>query len=628
VHRIIVWLALLSGFVVAVAVAFALYSHFLMDYSLENLEFALSATQRSGETENAVGTKIYQRLVQDLALDEVAKEDGDLKSLAVLEMAARSFDESLTRAGNQRAEMYLTQAVKAKQDQRSLLLKCLDFIFGKVDIAYQQILQFIRYIHSKFLTSEKSVVEVSSYLLISQAEEKEKKWQLEEASKLYQKFLEFYPKHPDHGFVTLAYSHVLMKEKKYREAERILRGLAVASSGAEEFQIAAVLLKKINIYKAKDVQIAKLEARVSELEGTPEADSLKFKLGLQYIHSYSLDKAQAVFREIEETKDKNIRLKTKFYLGWIYKMQSDFDQGAEVMLELLEDDDLDIDFDLGSKAQLADIYYQNDDKKKALKYYEQIANASSRENDASKEIWGALADVEQAMIYYFDYGDKKKAEELMNSAEKFNLAGEKMNFDELREALGEASLDPRDIAFKYLFSGKVYEALDLFKQTISKNPDDAWAHSGLATTYLLAKDFFLAEKYAKRAYKIFPDTYTSAVYGHALSYSSQMEKASHLYENSIAMTGDDNYIPAQYNLAGLMLVSGQYEEANQILKPLEQITRSTTTALRPRILNNLAYSYWYLGDKELAIDIFNQALEKNPDFFDAKENLALIFNKQ
>lgn len=59
------WFGVLAGLILAVILCFTLYSHFLVDYSLESLEFALSATEKSPLETSKVTTRVYQNLVKD-----------------------------------------------------------------------------------------------------------------------------------------------------------------------------------------------------------------------------------------------------------------------------------------------------------------------------------------------------------------------------------------------------------------------------------------------------------------------------------------------------------------------------------------------------------------------------------
>jgi len=619
-------LCLTGALIAMVVVGFSLYSHFLVDYSLESLEFALSATDKKPDSSSRVGTNVYRNLLKDLALEEVSEDSSEVKNLAMLELAARSFDETSDRAGNQRAKLYLQQTADSKSPERQQVLRLLDDGYRYLRNMFYQILKFFHYVRQQMSSETEAPLDVSSYLLLSQAEEKEKKWQLTEAADLYRKFLEFYPEHPDHSFVTISLAHILMKQKKYHEAERLLRGLVVGSSGVEEYQIATALLKKIDGYKKREDQIKELENLLLSRPEGKEADALRLKLALDYLYSYSIDRAQELLRELQQAQDHSIRVKAKFYLGWIYKLQTQYDQGAKVLLELSEEKGLEKDMGLGVEAQLADIYYQQNDSERSLVHYQKISEGIKSSPDAtsqkaSQEAWSALADSEQAVIYYFDLGDREKAQESLN-----RLSGslpEYAELTDLKSALQEAAaMDLRDLAFSQLKKGRVYESLDLFKKKMKQEPNDGWTHSGLASVYVLLTDLYLAEVEAVQGYTVKPDQYTTSVLGYVRAYKSQFDESIELYKRALEM--DSEYIPAKFNLAGVYLTQKKYEEGLVLLEELEVTFKDYRNIMKSKVLNNKGYALWWTGEKAAAEKCFKEALQTTPDFKDAQINLNYV----
>lgn len=618
------WLAMLAGSVVALVIAFMLYSHFLVDYSLEDLEFTLAATQSEQTTQTTAGSRLYKRLVEDLAINEAANEEADLKNLAFLEVAARSLNEAEDRAGAKRAEAYLDSTLKSRRSLRQQWFQILDEFYRIVKEWYFRIYSVLRYAHKQVVSEEKTEVDMSSYLLISQAEEQEKLWQLERAEDLYRRFLAFYPDHPDRSFVTIALAHVLIKEQKYHDAEELLRELSQASRGLEEQRIAGLLMRKINQYKKAENERLKLEQEILDENRPEEAERLKFRLGLLYLQTYNLKDAQRLFREIEKSEQKMYRVKAKFYLGWIYKMQAQYDQGAEILMELTRDGQLDRDLALGAKAQLADIFYQTDQREASADIYRSIADEADSKTPqqgaerAASEAWDSLAIYEQANIYYFDLGQSEKAQSLMEKLESGGAYFE--NITDLKKSMEAASeIDLRDLGFAKLRKGHPYEAMQFFKKKVKLMPSDAWSYSGLANAYVLLTDLYEADLNARRAYEIQPDEFTASVYAYTLAYQNRYEQAILLYET--ALTVDPDYIPAKYNLAGIFLLKGEYEQAYDLLKDLEGLFTGYNNLLKAKILNNLGYALWGLNDKKEAVIYFKLSLAAIPGFEDARINL-------
>ncbi|MDP3919940.1 MAG: hypothetical protein Q8R76_03940 [Candidatus Omnitrophota bacterium] len=619
---ILKWLGLFAAVVALTLVGFALYGNFLVDYSLENLEMTLSVRDKGSAQASTVGNRVYQKIVEDMALEEAAKPDMDFKSLALLDLASRSLENTLVDAGHERAKLYLTQTAQAKLAKRPLVLRILDGIYDQVQSWQRSVMKLITYLQNRLLGrtagDKDTTYEASSLLLLSYAEEKEEKWQLEEAAELYRRFLKFYPGHGEVGFVQLSLAHNLIKQKKYREAELILRRLQLFYPGTEQAELATHLRRKIGHFRKRDEQIRELEELLPLHEGTLEGEQLKLKLGLQYLYGHSLDKAQETLKQLENASDSGIRQRAKFYIGWIYKLQSQFDQGAKIMLELMEQEDLGSEFSLGLNAQLADIYHQKNDPATAVDFYREL---SQKADAGSGQAWAVMAAAEQAGIQAGSLNNSAEAEANLKRLQEL-LPGYEGQ-DGLRNALRVFEGDnSRDNGFIDLKAGRLREALDLFKQRLNDKPSDAWANSGLALAYLMLTDLGQARHYAEEGYRLRGDDFTASVLGYVLGYTGHVDESMALFYTALAK--NPSYIPARFNLAYMLIVRKKYEQALEHLRVLEKRLESRGDILYAKVLNNMGLTMWWLGDREQAVRQFERALEVKPGFADAVRNLEQI----
>ena len=114
-------------------------------------------------------------------------------------------------ASHERAKLYLTQTARTKLAKRPLLLRVLDRMYEQVQSWQRSFMKLINYLQSRMLGQTAgdtdSTYDASSLLLLSYADEKEEKWQLEEAADLYRRFLKFYPGHREAGFVEVSLAH-------------------------------------------------------------------------------------------------------------------------------------------------------------------------------------------------------------------------------------------------------------------------------------------------------------------------------------------------------------------------------------------------------------------------------------
>ncbi len=618
------WLMLLGLIISLTTVTFLIYAHFLVDYSLENLGLALETTDENAEEASQISNTVYRKLVQDLAVDEATQEDIDFKSLALLELAVRSFNEAIDREGYSRAKIYLGEVAQIKLSERLPLLRMADFFYHFLRRIYHGLVSLWNYFHNVIFREKEEPLQISSQILLAKAEENEKNWQLDEAAELYRKYLELYRESSEAPYVKIALAHILIRQGKLTEAERLLTDVLRRSGGAKEGEIASGLLKRLNSMKNRSVQIAQLKELLPAYEGTPMGEKMQFKLALAYLSMDSLAEAQDAFRKLDKAQDVHLRQKAKFYLGWMYKLQSRYDQGAEMMLALLDEKEIDRELKLGLTAQLADIYYQNNDIEKSLSQYKSLSD-KARENilerKAAMESWIGLAEIEQGVIYHFDVGDRVQAQKFLTQAGEYYATNPK--FGILRQKLEDVpQLGLRDLAFRQLRARRVHVAFDLFKRNLIRQPKDPWTHSGIATCYILFGDLRRARDYAEAGQRLHSDEYTSAVLGYLMGFYEKYPLSIQYYQESIQKNAD--YIPPRYNMACMYLKIGQYEKALPLLLGLDVTFRRVKQTLRSKTLNNLGYTLWQLGHQKQAIKRFEQAMQVTPDFIDAKKNLEQI----
>jgi len=407
-----------------------------------------------------------------------------------------------------------------------------------------------------------------------------------------------------------------------------LRGLALGMTGMEEYQIASGLLRKIERFRQGEAEIRRLEEALTRESDIFQAEGIKMKLALLYLHSYSMDRAMEIFRELEGSTEKSIRTKAKFYLGWIYKLQAQYDQGAQMLLQLEDEEGLDDEMQRGRDAQLADIYYQQQDAGSAARYYEKLAHdaeGGAGDSLAATETWKLLADAELASLYFYDLDDEEKAKKYLDRIrQKIPHYADYMDLRSGREEV--MAKDLRGLAFEQLKKKRYHKAWDLFRKNLKQHPEDAWTHSGLATTYALLSDLYLAREHALQGAELQSDEYTQSVMGYVWDESHEEDKAVQMYETGMRIAEEKGtpYLPAQYNLSVLYLKSGRYQEGLKLLIDADRSFSGMNEEIQAKILNNMGYALWYLGRPEQTRGYFEEALNALPEFTDAAKNISLI----
>lgn len=613
------------GVFLLAGIGFYLYAYFLVDYSLENLENVL----RSEVVLPPQSTYVMKRpqlramVMEDLAVEELAREDLDYKSLIFLEMAERAAKENQGKWDQERMKFYSQKVAQKREKERGVLLRILDSLNRTYRRIIETAISWFRYFYQRLFPQAEEPVEASSVLLLARAEEKLENWDLEGAAHLFSRYLELYPRRPDRGFVTLSLAHIFIKQRRFYQAERLLHNVRIAFIGSEEGIMASRLLKKIEEVKRRQAKIEKLEEMIPFHEKTPLGEKVRFQLAREYLYAYEWDRAQALLEDLCDSRQGAIRHKAKFYLGWLHKLHSKFGKSEEIFLDLLKEETLEPELALGLQFQLADIYYQKNEIDKALLHYQTLAEKAVQAlelDEASREAWRALAEVEQAKIYFFRRDDAVKARWHLNRVG--GVFARDPYFRNLERPLREDEATSfRDAAFRALRRGQVNVAWSLFQKHVRRHPDDAWAYSGMATVYVFLGDFRKAVEFAEKGYSLQEDEYTASVYGWIYGLLKRYDKAVPLFD--AALQANPAYVPARYDLAWVYLQVQEDQRALDLLTSLEK-DLALKEQIRARVLNNAGYALWNLGRHQEAVERFHEALRELPDYAEAKMNLERV----
>jgi tetratricopeptide (TPR) repeat protein len=618
--KLIGWACVL---LVALGISYTLYSYFLVDYSLENLELALSVSDKAAD-KSRMERKAYRSLIDDMVVEEAVSGLEDSQNMALLEIASRSFDETIEKAGGARAHLYLSQTLASKRNLRHFLLRMLDKLYEWGTRLRNQLARIFQYFGKVIHGGPDEIVSTSGELFLARAEEKEKAWKLEEAAELYRKFLSAFPRYPDRPYVVISLVNVLMKQHKYTESERLLKELMLSSMDQEVYRLAAGLTERLRTFRRLNAKIENLKDRLLDVEGKPEEEGIRFQLGMLCLRTYALAEAQSYFHSVSQSRHASIRSKSKFYEAWILKLQAQYDQGEELLTQLLQDESLDRDFQMGLAAQLADIFYQTGELSQALEYYEKILKKSEEEpNEVIREGWQSLSDAESAVIYYFDLHDVERGQKhLRHLGQIFPEYGK---FLDLKSAVEYGSrVELRDLAFIQLKRGRLMDALELFKKKLKKDDKDAWSYSGMGSVYALLGDLNTALSHAEKGYGLTADEYTASLCGYIETYRKNQVKAMRYYRQAIERAPNGDYIPAQYNLSSLLLKRGRFAEGLERAESLNRLFANHPNRMASKILNNAGYALGHLGRPGEAIERFLRALDITPEFEDAKTNLQIL----
>lgn len=631
-------LLILGLILLLVGGAFSLYAHFLMDYSLDRLTFAVSATSSqdiSTDHPSPLAQKVYKSLVEDLSIEEASQEKLEYQNLVLLDLATRSLEEVDDRAGYARAKVYLSQLVQKKKPVRNKALLAADELTRKVLGLYQSSAAFVKYairnITQEAVPEKVSIGDYASTLLLNQAEENEKQGEMAEAIEDYKKFLKVYSYRKEKNLVSLTLANLFLKQRNYGEAETVLREIQNAVPMTEEGQLASRLMQKIGFLKEKEALIVDLNRELAAKTNPQEKEIIEFKLGLASIATYQIARGQALFEKLAKSQNQDLKKRSQFYLAWIYKLSDQEQKSVELFTKLLEDPSINRDFELGLRAQLADAFYRVGKVDQSIQQFDVLSRRARDRKKAFVEIgredwvsWVSFSELEQVHMYYFDKNDLRKAKDHLRFLAG-GVQGDIINFRDLEFKLEEATrINLRDLAFRALIEKKLNLALDLFMKQLQRDPNDALNLTGLATVYVLLGDLDSAHEYAKRGYQLEESEYPALMLGYVLSLRGEYTQAIKLYKE--AMARNPGSVAAQFNLAYVFLRMAEFRSALKLLKQLEETIGPDEDKrfIRSKAYNNMAYAYWGIKDLVRAEKYFMKALEITPDFAIAKKNLALL----
>ncbi len=644
------WLLAVGGLLLAVFLGFNIYTYFLVDYSLESLETALAAadkldvaiaaTDKQASEISPAANSVYKAIVDDVAMRELTRDEVDFKNLALLQMTSRSFSEASEKEGYKRAKIYLSQVTKSKKSERGKWLQILDRASSQLKGFYRSVYSIFDYFRRKIrprTEQEEITPEYSNVLILGKAQAAEKDLDYKAAADLYRKYLNFYPDRDDVGFVTIALANVLIKQGRAEESRRMLKGVTAKYSGDEEGLIAERLLEKVNYLGSR----IKLIERLKKMTGAENDVKIRLKYQLQtalaYLSIYRMDDAEKILKELVKNEDLGVRQKAKFYLGYLYKITNQYGASEKIFLELLDNPELAKELELGLHAELADIYYQKGDLKKSLEQYASLSEKAKTDiagvdetiekiedqrlkREVIQEVWLALSEMEQATIYYFDLKDPKSARQHLDAAG--NFLGPGLDFDSLKSSMEEtSSIGLRDRAFKALAARQVGVAFELFTRNLMYHPDDAWTYAGLATVHLLLGDLDAAVEHAQKAHLLLDDEYTASMVGYVYGLNRRYDEAAQMYR--AAFEKNNTYFPAQFNLACMLIKMREFDKALKILSGLQKdVGRlKIPESVQAKIMNNMGYAQWQMGDKQKAARNFEMAALLSPKYKIAERNL-------
>ncbi len=172
--------------------------------------------------------------------------------------------------------------------------------------------------------------------------------------------------------------------------------------------------------------------------------------------------------------------------------------------------------------------------------------------------------------------------------------------------------------------GKLHEALRIYKELLSKNPNHIQVLILTGKLYLTAKKPNVALPFFKRANDLAPNTPDITNYiGKTYIQMKRLKEARSLFET--LLKSKDRYIPALLNLAKIEKDESNFNEAIHLYQKVLLLKPDSETAL-----NNLGNIFQGQGKHQEAIEYYQKAIRLNPDNAKLRMNygnILLLENK-
>jgi TolB-like protein/Flp pilus assembly protein TadD len=206
---------------------------------------------------------------------------------------------------------------------------------------------------------------------------------------------------------------------------------------------------------------------------------------------------------------------------------------------------------------------------------------------------------------------------LLNDQKKISIASETLNIDAMiAHGKGQAELSHRSVA-------SIQKAKKHFNRAVSLDPNYARAYVGIAdATILLALYGNNPREEANKLAQLAIDKALSLDGNLAAAYASQglmlsptePLKAEQSFKRAIEL--NPNYAMAYLWYGSVLQESGKLKESqNLFIKAFQLDPKSPVTA------NNVAWSYFYMGNENKAMEIFSQIIVNDP-YYPGAYNLA------
>jgi len=399
-----------------------------------------------------------------------------------------------------------------------------------------------------------------------------------------------------------------------------------------------------------------IKSKVSVVKDGAQLQELYYELAGSYIKlgDYALAENE-LLNVIRIDSSAKISIKSRFNLGWLYKISGNAQKAIDYFSELVQEfSGKDDDFATLCRYQIADVLYKKGDFLGARNYYAKLTNDYP---EFKATDFGLL---EAGDISFYNLGDTKTASAFL---EAFALYQGGKNFSsivsgavkdienkdkpvelpqevpveevisvpeqkieeikKIRENLIDALAisELRKQGFQLLREGKYLDAVNAFNKVLEALPKDGVAYSGRSLGYFWLQDNRALHD-AKIAVGLAPNNESVVVNAMFIYIKSLLPKETidaaqkFLMQRSSAVKKAEFY----YNLGYAYSMLGRMEEAVTNFRYTVRLNKEFVFAI-----NNLGAIFWTQRKFPEATRMVKEAIALSPGYADAHFNLAAIY---
>jgi tetratricopeptide (TPR) repeat protein len=389
---------------IAIVACLLAYNRFLLNTKLQNLKASLMVLDKAAGVGQAEAALL---LVDQTLVAEMAREEMDLKSLAVLQYAQGSLSSVELERPVEDAQVLVSSLAEDEAIARPAFLATLDSLAS----GFQSVLNKAAVLPRQFGAQPAS--QKIDPAMLEQAMQMERLGLYQEAETLYQKLLDLNPNYAGRAILKMRLGYTYQKNQQFEKAENLFRQAVNEARAPEERGVAQQMLGKLLDAKKAEWDAKDVEEKLAAARAGPDRQKLAFQLGSLLIQLYEMKKAARAFREAY-TADPSGELGAAalFKEGWCLKMSGQLEESLKTFQEIIQKDPKGRWATI-SYQQIAESYRATGDYESAARTYEKTLNQS--EDAAYSAVIHAFA----GSIYLYDL---KKPEQAKSHFQKLKKA--------------------------------------------------------------------------------------------------------------------------------------------------------------------------------------------------------------